>query len=86
MDAATVMIAVKARDEASAVLTRVRGNAEKLGGAFKTAGVVAGAGIAAAGVAIAGFVKAAAEEQVGIERLQTAIKTLDATQQVNAAH
>lgn len=75
--AAEVAINIRARDEASGVINRVKGSLGGIGGMAKTAAI--GLGVATAGVgalAIAGFsfVKAAAEEEASVARLDQAIR------------
>jgi hypothetical protein len=86
---AEIAILVKLRDEASAGLTKIQklsnSVGKTMGTALKFGALGAAGGIAAASFAIAGFVKKAAQEQVGIQKLQTAIKTLDAAHMGNAA-
>jgi len=90
MSPAEVMLLIKARDEASRVISGVKSTAEgvagKIGTAFKAGGLLAAGGIGVAGAAMINFVKAAAEEQIGVERLRTAIGTLDAAQRSSAAN
>lgn len=85
LSAAEVAILIKAKNEASGVLKSVERDVETLGskagrlggllgGALKV-GALAGAGaIGAAGFALAGFVKAAAEEEASIKRLEQAVR------------
>lgn len=88
MNNAQVSIVIRARDEASAVLGKMKGAAQGLagtmGGALKVGGLAAAGGLGVAAVAVGSFVKKAAEEQVGITRLQTAIGTLDAAHRGSA--
>lgn len=76
---AELAIHIRARDESTGVINRIKGSLGGIGGAAKTAAV--GLGIATAGVgalAFAGFsfAKAAAEEQASVERLNQSIKNL----------
>lgn len=77
---AELSILIKAKNEASAALQGVTKDVEglgsKMGTALKVGGAVAAAGVGAAAYALAGFVKDAAAEQVGIAQLQTAIGNL----------
>lgn len=88
MTDAQIAILLKARDEASKVMDNLATRAKKLGStmgtALKVGGIAAGVGIGAAAFALVGFAKAAAEEQVGIVKLQTAIGTLDEAHRGNA--
>lgn len=77
--AVELVIALIAKDAASATLSKVGGEVDKLGRAGQALKV--GMGIAAAGLgigiaALVDFGKAAAEEQVGIERLHQALGNL----------
>lgn len=75
--AAELIIKLSGKDAASSVLDNVSAKAKGLGSAFGTAlkvgAVAAAAGIGAATFAAVDFLKAAAEEQAGIERLGAAV-------------
>lgn len=79
--AAEILLAVRAKDEASGVLNKVSATAQSvgknMGTALKVGGLAAAGGIGLATAAAVSFVKQAAAEEVGIERLRTAIGTLD---------
>lgn len=89
LSATEILLLIKAKDEASGVLNNVSKTAQSvgksMGTALKIGGAVAAAGIGAAAFAAVDFIKKAQQEQVGIERLQTALKTLDAAHRGNAA-
>jgi hypothetical protein len=88
MATSEVAILVRAKDEASKTFAQVDKNAKglqkTLGTGFKVAATAGVAGLAGLSYAVAGFVKQAAEEEVGIARLTTAIGTLDAAHRGNA--
>lgn len=77
MATADLQILLKAKNETSAAFSAVEKDAtslgSKMGSALKVGGLVAAAGIGAAGFALVSFVKMAADEQAGIERLKTSV-------------
>jgi len=77
-----VKILVTAQDNCSKAVNSITKNLQSLG---KIAAVGAAAGIGVAGVALLSFAKSAAEEQVGIARLQTALGNLTEAHKGSAA-
>lgn len=78
-DSAVVWLAVKARDEASAVLDKVKAHAHGLAGTLgtglKVAGIAAAAGIGALGFAAVDFVKQAMESQKVAAQTEAVLKS-----------
>lgn len=77
MATSDLTILLKAKNDASSVFKTVEKDVSslgsKMGTALKAGGLIAAAGIGAAGFALVSFVKMAAEEQAGIERLKTSV-------------
>lgn len=83
-----VAILLTAKDAASGALQKVGGEVDKLGKASQALKVglgIAAAGVGAAVVALVDFGKAAAEEQIGIARLQQAIENTGKETEITAA-
>jgi hypothetical protein len=78
MNSASVELVVRARDEASAVLNKIKGVANNVGGsigtALKSGGLLAAGGIGAATFALVKFTKAAAEDAASQAKLEQAVR------------